>query len=195
MRRARGAQVGSEVERVGTNARRGEVRARRARGGGWGQLWGSMRGCETVCGGGGGRTRGRRHGAFGYGDSSSPRHLREKLGCACVLSFPRASFGTGADPQIHRGRRTCCPLRGALVRVAAVPINGGAGEGEQGEQTGLLAAGTCGIGARGRRVGWAARRSGWSGREAHLARRSPPSCCVGDRVEEGDVAEEGWAQA
>jgi len=136
-----------------------------------------------------------RHGAFGYGDSSSPRHLREKLGCACVLSFPRASFGTGADPQIHRGRRTCCPLRGALVRVAAVPINGGAGEGEQGEQTGLLAAGTCGIGARGRRVGWAARRSGWSGREAHLARRSLPSCCVGDRVEEGDVAEEGWAQA
>jgi hypothetical protein len=153
---------------------------------------GAVRRCA---GGGGGRTRGRRHGAFGYGDSSSPRHLREKLGCACVLSFPRASFGTGADPQIHRGRRTCCPLRGALVRVAAVPINGGAGEGEQGEQTGLLAAGTCGIGARGRRVGWAARRSGWSGREAHLARRSPPSCCVGDRVEEGDVAEEGWAQA
>ena len=64
--------------------------------------------------------------------------------------------------------------------------------GEQGEQTGLLAAGMCGIGARGRRVGWAARRSG---REAHLARRSLPSCCVGDRVEEGDVAEEGWAQA
>jgi len=123
---------------------------------------------RRCAGGGGGRTRGRRHGAFGYGDSSSPRHLREKLGCACVLSFPRASFGTGTDPQIHRGRRTCCPLRGALVRVAAVPINGGAGEGEQGEQTGLLAAGTCGIGARGRRVGCAARRSGWSGREAHL---------------------------
>ena len=97
--------------------------------------------------------------------------------------------------ELLRGRRTCCPLRGALVRVAAVPINGGAGEGEQGEQTGLLAAGTCGIGARGRRVGCAARRSGWSGREAHLARRSLPSCCVGDRVEEGDVAEEGWAQA
>ena len=81
------------------------------------------------------------------------------------------------------------------VSGRAMPINGGAGEGEQGEQTGLLAAGTCGIGARGRRVGWAARRSGWSGREAHLARRSPPSCRVGDCVEEGDVAEEGWAQA
>ena len=141
-----------------------------------------------------GRTRGRRHGAFGYGDSSSPRHLRKKLGCACVPSFPRASFGTGADPQIHRGRRTCCPLRGALVRVAAVPMEERARV-SRGEQTGLLAARTCGIGARGRRVGCAARRSGWSGREAHLARRSPPSCRVGDRVEEGDVAEEGWAQA
>ena len=159
-----------------------------------------MRRCA---GGEGGRTRGRGPGLGGGGatvpsGTATPRRQNtcdKKLGCACVLSCPRASFGTGADPQIHRGRRTCCPLRGALVRVAAVPINGGAGEGEQGEQTGLLAAGTCGIGARGRRVGWAARKSGWSGREAHLARRSPPSCRVGDCVEEGDVAEEGWAQA
>ena len=194
MRRARGAQVGSEVERVGTNARRGEVRARRARGGGWGQLWGSMRGCETVCGGGR-----RAH------PGAAPRCLRVRRllvaktparkvrVCLCTFFSARILWdrcrppdSSGSAHLLSVARRSCAGGRGAY---------GGAGEGEQGEQTGLLAARTCGIGARGRRVGWAARRSGWSGREAHLARRSPPSCCVGDRVEEGDVAEEGWAQA
>ena len=187
---------------MGTNARRGEIRARRARGGGWGQLWGSMRGCETVCGGGrrahpgawSGPRWGRRHGAFGYGDSSSPKHLRQKVRvCLCTFLSARILWdrcrppdSSGSAHLLSVARRSCAGGRDAY---------GGAGEGEQGEQPRLLATCTCGIDAWGGGVGWAARRSGWSGREAHLARQSPPSCRVGDRVEEGDDAEERRAQA
>ena len=123
VRRARGTQAGSEVGRVGANATGGEARARCTRGGGQGELWGSLQGRETVCGGGrrphpGAAPRRLR-------GSATPRrrkHLRAKLGCHSVPSFQRAYFEPAADRQVLRGRRTCCPLRGALVRVAAVPM-------------------------------------------------------------------------
>ena len=124
VRRARGTQAGSEVGRVGANATGGEARARCTRGGGQGELWGSLQGRETVCGGGrrphpGAAPRRLR-------GSATPRrrkHLRAKLGCHSVPSFQRAYFEPAADRQVLRGQRTCCPLRGALVRVAAVPMD------------------------------------------------------------------------
>ena len=163
VRRARGTQAGSEVGRVGANATGGEARARCTRGGGQGELWGSLQGRETVCGGGrrphpGAAPRRLR-------GSATPRrrkHLRAKLGCHAVPSFQRAYFEPAADRQVLRGRRTCCPLR---VRSCAGGCGayGGAGEGEQGEQPRLLAACTCGIDAWGGGVGWAAPGAGGAG--------------------------------
>ena len=104
--------------------RGGEARARCTRGGGQGGLWGSCRAVRRCAGGGrrphpGAAPRRLR-------GSATPRrrkHLRAKLGCLLSLLFSvHADFEPAADRQVLRGRRTCCPLRGALVWMAAVPM-------------------------------------------------------------------------
>lgn len=176
MRRARGAQVGSEVERVGTNARRGEVRARRARGGGWGQLWGSMRGCETVCGGGR-----RAH------PGAAPRCLRVRRllvaktparkvrVCLCTFFSARILWdrcrppdSSGSAHLLSVARRSC---------VDGCSAYGGAEEGEQGEQPRLLAACSAGsmhvlgggVGSAAPGAGGAGGRRTWRDNLRHLA--------------------------
>ena len=78
---------------MGANATGGEARARCTRGGGQGELWGSLQGRETVCGGGqAAAPRGGATAPSGFGDSSSPETPASKVRVSFCPFFPACIF-------------------------------------------------------------------------------------------------------